>query len=120
MNIFKRKDYGAISWPEIICVIIVFPLLGFFAYVFFHENEAHPVVNKIVKAEGGYELSDTLLLCTQTYRPNRQYFSVLLQDSTTTLKPDDICIHCGKKLSEHHTEDVWLEKQITDFGKKGE
>lgn len=114
MNIFKRKD-RTISWPEIICTIIVFALLGYFACAFFNENEAYPVVNKIVKTKGGYELSDTLLLCTQTYRLNRDYFSVFSQDSTTTLKPDDLCIRCGKKLSEHHTEDVWLGKQITDI-----
>lgn len=115
MNIFKREEGGVYSRPEIVCIIIVFALLGYFAYAVYSESKTHPVVNKIVKTEEGYELSDTLLLCTQTYRPNREYYSVLSQDSAVTLKSDDICIHCGKRLSEHHTEDVWMGKQITDF-----
>lgn len=114
MNIFKKWAGQSMFWPEIIGTFFVLLLMGYFIYALCHESKTHPIVNKIVKTEGGYELSDTLLLCTQTYMPHREHFSVLSPDSTARLKPDDICIHCGKKLSEHHTEDVGLGKQITD------
>lgn len=114
MNIFKRENNGAKSWPVIISRIFVTSLLIYLFYAACHEDKTHPEVNKIVKVKGVYELSDTLLLCTQAYMPHRQHFCLISRDSTTTLRSDDICIHCGKKLSEHHTEDVWLGKQITD------
>lgn len=76
------------------------------------ESKERPTVNKVIKIGDKYELSDTLLLFTELYQPNRQYFSTNKQDSLAALKSEDICCHCGNKLSEHHTEEVWLTKQI--------
>jgi hypothetical protein len=114
MKYFKNLKDRNTFWPEIIVGSIILLFIAFGYYVMHRDSKTHPRVNKVVKIDDKYELSDTLLLCTELYQPNRQYFSTYKQDSLATLKSEDICCHCGNKLSEHHTEEAWLIKQISE------
>lgn len=114
MKYFKNLKNRNAFLPEIIGGSIILIFMGFCYYVVHRDSNERPTVNKVVKINDKYELSDTLLLCTEVYQPNRQYFSVIKQDSSAALKPDDICCHCSNKLSEHYTEEAWLMKQISE------
>ena len=63
-----------------------------------------PRVNKIMKMENGYELSDTTHYCNGKCK---QYFSTIKTTQKEEINVTDACHNCGKPFSAHHVNWVW-------------
>lgn len=85
---------------------------AFYTYIFHQESQQQPTVNKIVKVEDKYELSDTLFFCDEFSINKGQYFSVYKYDSTEVLHREDICHRCGKDFGSHGTIQMWKIKDL--------
>ena len=94
--------------------ILMLLVLGWmiYLYIFHKESKQQPTINKIVKIEDKYELSDTLYFCDEYSISKNQYYSVYKQDSTEIIYREDICHRCGKDFGSHGTIQMWKTKDI--------
>ncbi|MBQ7462481.1 MAG: hypothetical protein IJS63_09590 [Bacteroidaceae bacterium] len=111
-----RKTKTNPTWVKgapFIAILALFVLSwAFYAYIFYQEDKQQPTVNKILRVDNQYELSDTLFFCNEHSIRKKQYYSVYKSDSTQTLRREDICRRCGKDFGSHGTIQMFRTKDL--------
>lgn len=94
--------------------ILAILVLGwaFYTYIFYQESKQQPTVNKILRVDDKFELSDTLFFCNERSIRTKQYYSVYKFDSTEVLHREDVCHRCGKNFGAHGTIQMWKTKDL--------
>lgn len=104
----KKKPATKRRWKSSLVIFLVIIIIGvvlvidiqYYYSVFFEQ----PTVNKVLKVEDKFELSDTLFFCDE-FMIHERYFSVFKSDSSAVVNPEDICHRCGRKSEAHTTEE---------------